>query len=390
MHFIDKINIAWTGDFECLKQFTNEFLKLHGDWSQPGGDKKVFACNYLTMTWRKSKQVLIIEGEKSDEVKRQICMEMLRDDSSLGQPLQTQESVTADKHTCMEEIECLKQGQSLNSEMIQSLADAVSGLATAFNGLKGNERKNPRNSGFVIRKSDTEQSQYANQSIINDSIVPEGLSDSSTKDNNESLIVLEELPINNESERLCSEVKKKIVLADGDHKTNYTVLSELIADEGHASSQRKLSYAEVLSVGDHDDLSLPATKASEYVNFQKNPDVNLSKDPSDGFVGVKRKRKNYRQFFLSGISKDVNDSQIALYLAKRNVIASHISLFPSKRLGTISAKVGIPQASVSKVQEQNFWPKSVCCKPWQHKDNMKPVVPGSNNNRQGRNYATNV
>ena len=50
MHFIDKINIAWTGDFECLKQFTNEFLKLHGDWSQPGGDKKVFACNYLTMT----------------------------------------------------------------------------------------------------------------------------------------------------------------------------------------------------------------------------------------------------------------------------------------------------------------------------------------------------
>ena len=171
-------------------------------------------------------------------------MEMLRDDSSLGQPLQTQESVPADKHTCMEEIECLKQGQSLNSEMIQSLADADSGLATALNGLKGNERKNPRNSGFVIRKSDTEQSQYANQSIINDSIVPEGLSDSSTKDNNESLIVLEELPINNESERLCSEVKKKIVLADGDHKTNYTVLSELIADEGHASSQQKLSYAE--------------------------------------------------------------------------------------------------------------------------------------------------
>ena len=68
MHFIDKMDFAWTGDFECLKQFTKEFLKSHGDWSQPGGDKKVFACNYLTMTWRKSKQV-----KKSDEVKRQIC-----------------------------------------------------------------------------------------------------------------------------------------------------------------------------------------------------------------------------------------------------------------------------------------------------------------------------
>ena len=55
--------------------------------------------------------------------------------------------------------------------------------------------------------------------------MPEGLSDSPTKDNSESLIVLEELPINNESERLCSEVKKKILLADGDHKTNYTVLN---------------------------------------------------------------------------------------------------------------------------------------------------------------------
>ena len=157
-------------------------------------------------------------------------------------------------------------------------------------------------------------------------------------------------------------------------------MSELIADEGHASSQKKLSYAEVLSMGDHDDLPLPATKVSENVNFQRNSDVNLPKDPSDGFVGVKRKRKNYKQFFLSGISKDVDDSQIASYFAKRNVIASHISLFPSKRLGTISAKV----------QEQSFWPKFVCCKPWQHKDNMKPVVPGSNNNRQGRNYATNV
>ena len=109
----------------------------------------------------------------------------------------------------MKEIECLKQEQSLNNEMIQSLADAVSGLATALNGLKGNERITPRNSGFVTRKSDAEQLQYANQSIINDSIAPEGLSDSPTKDNSESLIVLEELPINNECER--SEVKKNFL-----------------------------------------------------------------------------------------------------------------------------------------------------------------------------------
>ncbi len=69
MNFIDKINLAWTGDFDCLKQFTNEFLKLDGDWTQPCGDKKVFTSSHLTMTWRKTKQVLTIESEKSNEVK---------------------------------------------------------------------------------------------------------------------------------------------------------------------------------------------------------------------------------------------------------------------------------------------------------------------------------
>ncbi len=100
--------------------------------------------------------------------------------------------------------------------------------------------------------------------------------------------------------------------------------------------------------------------------------------------------KNFKQFFVSGISKDVKDSQIASYLAKRNAIPSHISVFLSKRTGTISAKVGIPQASVSKVQEQNFWPKFVCCKPWQQKDKRRPVVLGSTINRQVRNHATYV
>ena len=102
-----------------------------------------------------------------------------------------------------------------------------------------------------------------------------------------------------------------------------------------------------MTIGDDNDLSAPV---SENVNFQANSDQSPSKIPSDGFVVVERKRK--KQFFVSGISKDVKDSQIASYLVKRNVIPSHISVFPSKRTGTISAKVSIPQASVSKVQEQ--------------------------------------
>ena len=69
----------------------------------------------------------------------------------------------------------------------------------------------------------------------------------------------------NESGRLCSE-DEEIVLIDKNDKTNYTVLNDLSADESHASSQQNLSYAEVLSTGDHNDLSLPAANVSENVD----------------------------------------------------------------------------------------------------------------------------
>ena len=38
--------IAWTGDFESLKQFVSEHLKLEGTWSHPGGEKN---CSPLKM-----------------------------------------------------------------------------------------------------------------------------------------------------------------------------------------------------------------------------------------------------------------------------------------------------------------------------------------------------
>ena len=50
----------------------------------------------------------------------------------------------------------------------------------------------------------------------------------------------------------------------------------------------------------------------------------------------------------------------------------------------------MPKRIKAVLQRDGYRTKFVCCKPWQHKDSMKPVVPGSNNNRQGRNYATNV
>ncbi|CAB4020864.1 Hypothetical predicted protein, partial [Paramuricea clavata] len=59
---LDNLSIAWTGDFDSLRKFTSNELKLDGNWEQPGGDKKIFNSENISITWRKAKSILNIEG----------------------------------------------------------------------------------------------------------------------------------------------------------------------------------------------------------------------------------------------------------------------------------------------------------------------------------------
>ena len=58
----DNLGIAWIGDFESLRQFVSEHLKIDGVWSHPGGDKKVFTSESVIISWRKSKGILLVSG----------------------------------------------------------------------------------------------------------------------------------------------------------------------------------------------------------------------------------------------------------------------------------------------------------------------------------------
>ena len=49
-----------------------------------------------------------------------------------------------------------------------------------------------------------------------------------------------------------------------------------------------------------------------------------------------------KSFFLSGMDENVKESQIYSYTAKRNIDPIKISMFQSKRKGTVSAKIIIP------------------------------------------------
>ncbi len=99
----------------------------------------------------------------------------------------------------------------------------------------------------------------------------------------------------------------------------------------------------------------------------------MSCDP-DGFIGVERKRRKIKKFFLTGIAENVNENQILSYLNKKNIIPTYISIFPSRRRGVLSSKIHVPLAASSLVQKENFWPKYVTCKPWRAKDDIKNPV----------------
>ena len=58
----------------------------------------------------------------------------------------------------------------------------------------------------------------------------------------------------------------------------------------------------------------------------KSPEV-LTGKLSDGFIGVQRKRRKFKQFFLSGTADDVNGSRVVSCLAERNITPNIISLF---------------------------------------------------------------
>jgi hypothetical protein len=79
------------------------------------------------------------------------------------------------------------------------------------------------------------------------------------------------------------------------------------------------------------------------------------------FVGVERNRMKTKAFFLSGINDKVTPKQIHDYLCHRNIIPTLLNVFPSKRKGTISAKLNIKIKDLAGLSEPNFWPQFVRC-----------------------------
>ena len=53
-----------------------EGLTLTGVWSFPGGDKNIFNDGYTSISWRKNKKLLLLDGKDVNSIKRKLCLKI--------------------------------------------------------------------------------------------------------------------------------------------------------------------------------------------------------------------------------------------------------------------------------------------------------------------------
>ena len=132
----NNLHLAWTGDYDSLKQFFVEELQLPGTWDQPGNDKKVLKVNDTTISWRPSKSVLHIEGKELKAITQLLCTKIggnmdaiesgvMKTVSSLLVKTVTSQSRFCECKEMHSEIKALKFGQDINRMAIQSLSEVI-------------------------------------------------------------------------------------------------------------------------------------------------------------------------------------------------------------------------------------------------------------------------
>ena len=133
----ENLCFAWSGDFESLKLLLKEDLKLDGTWSHPGGDKKLFSAENITISWRRNKSILLLEGENAGSLMKNLCDMMLeRGKYNNNSNINSKPGFSGKDFDTYNEIESLKTGQSINRELVQTLSNSISHMAEVISNLQ--------------------------------------------------------------------------------------------------------------------------------------------------------------------------------------------------------------------------------------------------------------
>ena len=161
------------------RHVVSEKLNLDGSWEQPGGDRKVFKCEDLTITWKKNKNLLCIEGERAKDITEDLCKIICSEYSGASSE---HSSVSTDTR---DDIESLKLGQSINCEAIKTLSDSICHLTTTISHLQNYIKPNKKLSDDIESATITDRStEYGNQTHlnnVNESVVYEPMSPNNSR-----------------------------------------------------------------------------------------------------------------------------------------------------------------------------------------------------------------
>ena len=165
---------------------------------------------------------------------------------------------------------------------------------------------------------------------------------------------------------------------------NVAVIDDSLSENDSYNQEKKSrknqkSYAKIVASDSNVTYSEKTVDKNKSIGQNKTPEVSKTKVAksscdSDGFVGVVRNRTRTKKYFVSGIAENVNENHILSYLREREIIPTYISIFRSKRRGSLSAKINIPKAVCSLVEQKGFWPMHVSCKPWKPSNQEKNSV----------------
>ena len=283
----------------------------------------------------------------------------------------------------LDDLEGLRLGQLANTEAIQAISGWISNIVPVIRQFQEFIDKNKRVQEDELLSESTnivnDSFAYDNQANIDNSNYNANVTNSIENNGPENDLSLNAILNKNASTYPTS--------------ANSSISAEQTKTVGHS---QKMTYAKALS-------SYPSIKNQEYTaaipNMNKIPastsqksqhEVDESSSDPDDFTGVKRKRNKTTKLFVTGIDENVKESQILSFLKRRNVIPTYISIFKSRRRGTISSKIHVPTVVSSLLQEDNFWPKYVRCKPWKSGENKRIVIEQKINVTHDGNYSTYV
>ncbi len=401
---------AWHGDYDSLKNFFRDELKLDGVWEQPGGDKKIFSTADISICWRKNKNLLHIAGEKEAEYKKLFCSKII--ENVCPQATSTDGSSQTEKvvlqSTKADDIDDLRSGQELNRVAIQSLSHSVEHLAEIISQFR---KEMDSNQQYLVDKKSrseineaftdpNEAEEFAIQALSNESLIktksdvngdgsglltgpinePSDAIESTQSLYDESLITPESSKTKM-SKTVETDVETDNVNLKHKHNVNNPIVSAEVAtsikyDNKQVRNINQATFAEVVTSSPPFNTRNALEKSP--TNKSQNNSQPIINDPSsdsaDGFIGVDRRHYRVKKFLLSGIAENVKECQIVSYLKQRNITPIYISVFPSKRKGTTSAKIHFRSADCSLVQQQNFWPQFVNCKIWQSKGEIRSNI----------------